>query len=445
MTRGPHPDMLFLHMTEPGLILYLLPMLLIWAGYTGLRVRRHRRASALRDGAVEAGLVQPASLHPLIDRNVCIGCRSCVSACPEQDVLGVISDKAELVNPTHCIGHGACKTACPMHAIRLVFGTAERGIDIPLVSPEFETNVPGIYIAGELGGMGLIRNAIEQGRQAMESITRACKSAASDDLDVVIIGAGPSGLSASLAAKQNGLRYTTIEQDSLGGTVAHFPRGKIVMTEPVNLPLIGKVSFREISKEALLEFWEGVIDKTGVQISFNERIEAIRPAGHGFEVLTTRASYRTRNVLLAIGRRGTPRQLGVPGENSGKVVYRMIDPQQYEQQKVLVVGGGDSAIEAATSIAAIPGTEVTISYRSEAFSRAKEKNRQKVEELENAGSLNVLLGSNVKVIHDDSVELEQQGNMIQLQNDAVIICAGGVLPTPFLKATGIEVETRYGT
>jgi thioredoxin reductase/Pyruvate/2-oxoacid:ferredoxin oxidoreductase delta subunit len=432
-------------MTEPGIILYALPMLLIWAGYTGLRVLRHRRARALRDEAVEAGLVQPASLHPVIDRNVCIGCRSCVSACPEQDVLGVIEDKAELVNPTHCIGHGACKTACPMHAIRLVFGTAERGIDIPLVSPDFETNVPGIYIAGELGGMGLVRNAIEQGRQAMESIARACKGTAGSDLDVVIVGAGPAGLSAALAAKQNGLRHATIEQDSLGGTVAHFPRGKIVMTSPVDLPIIGKVRFREISKEALLEFWEDAIGKTGIQINFNERIEVIHPVAQGFEVRTTRTSYRTRCVLLAIGRRGTPRQLGVPGEDSGKVVYRMIDPQQYEQQKVLIVGGGDSAIEAATSIAAIPGTEVTISYRSDAFSRAKEKNRQKIAEMENTGRLNVLLGSNVKEIHSDSVELEQQGKQIHLQNDAVIICAGGVLPTPFLKATGIEVETRYGT
>ena len=437
--------MLCIQMTEPGIILYALPMLLIWAGYTGLRVLRHRRARALRDEAVATGLVQPASLHPVIDRNVCIGCRSCVSACPEQDVLGVIEDKAELVNPTHCIGHGACKTACPMHAIRLVFGTAERGIDIPLVSPDFETNVPGIYIAGELGGMGLIRNAIEQGRQAMESIARTCKGTAGGDLDVVIVGAGPAGLSASLAAKQKGLRHATIEQDSLGGTVAHFPRGKIVMTAPVELPIIGKVSFREISKEALLEFWEGVIDKTGVQINFNERIEAIQPSAQGFEVRTTRTSYRTRCVLLAIGRRGTPRQLGVPGEDSGKVVYRMIDPQQYEQQKVLVVGGGDSAIEAATSIAAIPGSEVTISYRADAFSRAKEKNRQKIAELENTGRLNVLLGSNVKEIHGESVELEQQGEKIHLQNDVVIICAGGVLPTPFLKATGIEVETRYGT
>jgi len=437
--------MLCIQMTEPGLILYALPMLLIWAGYTGLRVLRQRRARALRDEAVATGLVQPASLHPAIDRNVCIGCRSCISACPEKDVLGVIEDKAELVNPTHCIGHGACKTACPMHAIRLVFGTAERGIDIPLVSPDFETNVPGIYIAGELGGMGLIRNAIEQGRQAMESVTRACKGTAHSDLDVVIVGAGPAGLSASLAAKQNGLRHATIEQDSLGGTVAHFPRGKIVMTAPVDLPIIGKLGFREISKEALLEFWEEVIRKTGVQINFNERIEAIHPVAQGFEVRTTRTSYRTRCVLLAIGRRGTPRQLGVPGEDSGKVVYRMIDPRQYAQQKVLVVGGGDSAIEAAAGIAAIPGTEVTISYRSDAFSRAKEKNRQLAAELENTGRLNVLLGSTVKEIHGDSVDLEQQGKTIHLQNDAVIICAGGVLPTPFLRATGIEVETRYGT
>jgi len=262
---------------------------------------------------------------------------------------------------------------------------------------------------------------------------------------VVIVGAGPAGLSASLAAKQNGLRHATIEQDSLGGTVAHFPRGKIVMTAPVDLPIIGKLGFREISKEALLEFWEEVIRKTGVQINFNERIEAIHPVAQGFEVRTTRTSYRTRCVLLAIGRRGTPRQLGVPGEDSGKVVYRMIDPRQYAQQKVLVVGGGDSAIEAAAGIAAIPGTEVTISYRSDAFSRAKEKNRQLAAELENTGRLNVLLGSTVKEIHGDSVDLEQQGKTIHLQNDAVIICAGGVLPTPFLRATGIEVETRYGT
>lgn len=332
-----------------------------------------------------------------------------------------------------------------MKAITLVFGTSERGVDIPLVTPDFETNLQGIFIAGELGGMGLIRNAVEQGRQAMENIIRSCRNPGSQQLDAIIVGAGPAGLSATLAAKANNLRTITVEQDSLGGTVAHFPRGKIVMTAPVKLPIVGMVRFREISKEALLGFWSEVIHKTGVQINFSERVEKITPAESGFEVTTSRGNYRTNSVLLAIGRRGTPRKLGVPGENSAKVVYRLIDPEQYRSQKVLVVGGGDSALEAATSIAELPDTEVSISYRGAAFSRAKEKNRQKVTRLQESGRLNVLLDSTVKEIHGSKVEINRQGSVIELPNDAVIVCAGGILPTPFLKEIGIQVETKYGT
>jgi thioredoxin reductase/Pyruvate/2-oxoacid:ferredoxin oxidoreductase delta subunit len=420
-------------------------MLLVWGGYVYWRSHSDHKASSLLAAAREAGLTQPASLHPVIDANQCIGCRSCVSACPEQNVLGVIRDKAELISPAHCIGHGACKTACPMNAITLVFGTSERGVDIPMVTPDFETNVPRIFIAGELGGMGLIRNAIEQGRQAMESISRHCRKTRHEQLDVVIVGAGPAGLSASLAAMEKKLRFATIEQDSLGGTVAHFPRGKLVMTAPVKLPLVGMVKFREISKESLLEFWESVIKKTGIQINFMERLEAITPADKGFTVRTSKRSYTTGSVLLAIGRRGTPRKLGVPGEESSRVVYRLTDPQQYRKQKVLVVGGGDAALEAAISIAELPDTEVSLSYRSDAFSRAKEKNRNKVSDLQKSGSLNVLMSSNVTEIRHGKVAIDQQGNLIDLQNDAVIVCAGGILPTPFLKETGIEVETKYGT
>ena len=360
-------------------------------------------------------------------------------------MLGVIRDKAELVNPAHCIGHGACKTACPMHAITLVFGTSERGVDIPQVTPDFETNVPGIFIAGELGGMGLIRNAVEQGRQAMESISRTCRTEPHERLDVVIVGAGPAGLSATLAATEKKLRFVTLEQDSLGGTVAHFPRGKLVMTAPVKLPLVGTVKFREISKESLLEFWEGVIEKTGIQINFKERLETVTQENAGFTVRTSKGSYTSKCILLAIGRRGTPRKLGVPGEDSPAVVYRLIDPQQYRKQKVLVVGGGDAALEAAISIAELPDTEVSLSYRSDAFSRAKEKNRSKVSDLQKTGSLNVLMSSNVKEIRHGNVEVDQQGNLIDLHNDAVIVCAGGILPTPFLKGIGIEIETKYGT
>jgi len=420
-------------------------MLFIWGGYLYWRSQRQRKASTLRAASREAGLMQPASLHPVIDANQCIGCRACVSACPEQNVLGVIRDKAELVNPAHCIGHGACKTACPMNAITLVFGTSERGVDIPMVTPHFETNVPGIFIAGELGGMGLIRNAIEQGRQAMESISRTCRKDPHEQLDVVIVGAGPAGLSATLAATEKKLRFVTLEQDSLGGTVAHFPRGKLVMTAPVKLPLVGMVRFREISKEALLEFWEGVIEKTGIQINFEERLETVTQEAAGFSIKTSKASYKTKCILLAIGRRGTPRKLGVPGEDSPAVVYRLTDPQQYREQKVLVVGGGDAALEAAISIAELPDTEVSLSYRSAAFARAKEKNRNKVIDLEKSGSLNVLMSSNVREIHHGNVKVDQQGTLVDLQNDAVIVCAGGILPTPFLKEIGIEVETKYGT
>ena len=412
------------------------------AFYLWLHKRAEHRNRAALEKAAKAGLTEPASLHPVIDPNKCLGSGSCVTACPEGDVLGLVRRKAALINPTHCIGHGACARACPHDAITLVFGTEKRGVDIPNVSPEFETNVPGIFIAGELGGMGLIRNAIEQGRQAMEVIAK--RKDKNFDYDVAIIGAGPAGFAATLGAKHKGLRCITLEQDSLGGTVAHFPRGKLVMTQPAQLPIIGKVNFRETSKEALLEFWQGVQKKTGININFGERMEGIEPDGKGFLVTTGRARYRTRNVLLAIGRRGTPRKLGVPGEEKKKVVYRLIDAEQYRNQHVLVVGGGDAALEAALSIAEEPGTTVTLSYRSGSFSRAKEKNRARVETMSKTGRLNVLLSSNVKQIHENQVEIDQEGKLHQLPNGAVIVCAGGVLPTPFLKQIGIEVETKFG-
>ncbi len=430
-----------------SLLVYLLPLLLIVAWRLRRQQLQHASSlAALRENQ-QAGLLEPASLHPVIDPLKCMGCGSCVSACPEGNVLGLIAGKAQLVNPTHCIGHSACKTACPFEAITLVFGSETRGVDIPTVKPNFETNLPGIFIAGELGGMGLIRNAVEQGRQALESIRKYPGVGSSPDglLDVLIVGAGPAGFSASLGAKEHGLKYVTVEQETLGGTVSHFPRGKLVMTAPVKLPIVGAVSFTETTKESLLAFWQDVEQRAGLKINYRERLEDIVGRDGNYLVKTSRHVYRTRTVLLAIGRRGTPRKLGVPGEELSKVVYRLIDAEQYAGRRVLVVGGGDSALEAATSIAEQPDTEVTLSYRSEAFSRAKEKNRRKVERAKAAGRLKVLFKSNVTEISDKQVALEQEGARISLLNDAVIVSAGGVLPTPFLQKIGIVVETKYGT
>jgi len=432
------------------LALYLLPVIGIFAWYVRSRHRKELASIRAAEEAIEASMTEPPSLHPVINPTKCIGCRSCVAACPEQyahPVLGIIHGKARLVGPSNCIGHGACKTACPVDAIDLVFGTERRGVDIPVVKPDFETNIPGIFIAGELGGMGLIRNAVEQGRQALDSIKKLKGLGRASQLDLVIVGAGPAGIAASLGAMDSKLRSVTVEQDSLGGTVAHFPRGKLVMTRPAMLPIVGTMKFTETSKEKLLEYWQGVERQTGLNINYKERVTGItrRPDGQSFEVKTTKNAYVTRAVLLTIGRRGTPRQLGVPGEKSSKVVYRLIDPEQYRGQHVLVVGGGDSALEAAHSIAEQPGTTVTLSYRSPAFTRAKPKNRDKVAQLAAAGRMNVLMKSNVREIRRDSVAIDVDGKPVILPNQGVIVCAGGILPTGFLKEVGIEVETKYGT
>jgi len=439
-------------MSNPDLLtyLYVLPILGIVAWYIRRHNRLERTSLEALKAATEAGMLEPPTLHPEIDPTICIGCKSCVVACPEQDahpVLGMIGKKARLIGPSDCIGHGACKTVCPVNAITLVFGTATRGIDLPVVKPNFETDMPGIFIAGELGGMGLIRNAIEQGRQAMESISQLLAKGHSNALDLLIVGAGPAGFSATLAAKVDNLKVVTVEQEELGGTVAHFPRRKLVMTQPAELPIIGKTTFKEVQKEDLIEFWKGVEQKTGIVINYDERVDEIVPAqdGAGYRVTTNRAQYDTRAVLLSIGRRGSPRQLGVPGEDLPKVTYRLIDPEQYREQHVLVVGGGDSALEAATSIAEEAGTTVTLSYRSGAFSRAKQKNREKIDAMSRAKRIQVVLNSNVREIRDDSVVIAVDDKAARIPNDAVIISAGGILPTGFLQKIGIKVETKWGS
>ena len=433
---------------DPAQALYAAPLAAIWYYYGRSRVRETVRGRSALTAAVASGLHEPDSLHPWIDPAKCLGCGACVSACPEGDILGIINGRAQLIEPSSCIGHGACKASCPFDAITLVFGSESRGVDLPVVGQDFQTNVPGIYIAGELGGMGLIRNAIEQGRQALDAISKRPRARSNDLLDVIIVGAGPAGFSASLAAKERGMTYKTFDQETLGGTVAHFPRGKLVMTRPAVLPIVGEVKLDKFAKEDLLEFWHDLMHKTELTFNFNEGVLSVTQLdarGNAFEVKTSRGIYRSRSVLLAIGRRGTPRKLNVAGEDLSKVVYKLSDAEQYRGQRVAVVGGGDSAIEAAVSLSEQPGTSVTIIHRGDAFVRCKPQNRERINELLASGQIESLLGSAIATISDGMMTVNQDSQALDIENDAVIICAGGIVPTDFLKSIGIDIETKYGT
>jgi thioredoxin reductase/Pyruvate/2-oxoacid:ferredoxin oxidoreductase delta subunit len=393
--------------------------------------------------AKEDGLFEPVSLHPVINHN-CIKTGACISACPEHDVIGIVNGRATTINASRCIGHGACFHACPTQAITLSIGTEKRGVDLPHVNQNFETNLSGIFIAGELGGMGLIKNAVEQGKQAVENIYKSLKKELVADYDLVIIGAGPAGISASLTAKKLQMKSIVLEQDTLGGTVFTFPRAKIVMTSPMDLPLFGKIKLYQTSKKELLDLWNTVILKNNIVIKEKSKVESVVNENGCFKITTLSGEvYTSKTVLLAIGRRGTPRKLNIPGEESEKVAYRLLEPEIIEDKDIVVVGGGDSAIESALLLA--DKNRVILSYRNDQFSRLKPLNSAKLREAEQDGSIQILLNSNLLAIDTDFVNIAiGQDEPVKIKNDLVYIFAGGELPTQFLSNIGIHITRKFG-
>jgi thioredoxin reductase len=430
-------------------ILVYATVIILTVGVIFIYLRKQKRDSkVVEQKIVQAkldGLYEPVSLHPVVDVNQCIKSGACIVACPEKDILGIRNGKATTINASHCIGHGACFHACPTQAISLCIGTEKRGVELPHVSQTFETNVPGVFIAGELGGMGLIKNAVVQGQQAVENIVKIFKKNHSADFDLIIIGAGPAGISASLTAKKNGLRFLTLEQDTLGGTVFTFPRSKIVMTSAMDLPLFGRVKLFETSKTELLDLWHNVLSKNDITIKENSKVEAIQSDNGIFKVDTLHGEhFTTRHILLTIGRRGTPRKLGAPGENHEKVAYRLLEPEDIKGKNILVVGGGDSAVESALLLA--DQNVVTLSYRSEAFNRLKVKNNQKISEAISKGLIDMQFNTSVELIEKNSITLMHNITTERqtIANDLVYIFAGGELPTQFLQKIGIQITKKFG-
>ncbi len=426
-----------------GLVILLCIIFIVI--YLRRQARKSREVENKIARAKKEGLHEPVSLHPVVDVNSCINTGACILACPEKDILGILNGKATTINASRCIGHGACFHACPTQAISLCIGTEKRGIELPHVSQHFETNVPGIYIAGELGGMGLIKNAVEQGKQAVENILKYGGPPHSATYDLIIVGAGPAGISASLTAKKHGLKFLTLEQDTLGGTVFTFPRSKIVMTSPMDLPLYGKVKLFETGKSELLDLWRKVLDKNNISVRENTKVESISRVNGTFSAETLNGETQSsRFVLLAIGRRGSPRKLNIPGESMEKVAYRLLEPEDIRNRDIVVVGGGDSAVESALLLAGQNG--VTLSYRKDAFQRIKPKNNERIQEAIRLGSLDVRFNSHLKRIEKDEVILSEGTGtgQVRLKNDLVYIMAGGELPIQFLEKAGIRITKKFG-
>lgn len=409
-----------------------------------LRTFQHKERAA-RLSAAHAGLAGgdgPRAQHPHIDTTWCIGCGACVDACPEGDVLMVLGGKAALVRGEKCIGHGLCADACPVGAIEIVMAPPSMTADLPALTSEMESTVPNLFIAGELGGLALIKNAVNQGRDCVDIIAkrlpRSGRPRIGAVLDLCIVGAGPAGLSASLRAIERKLSFVTLEADTLGGTVAKYPRQKLVMTSPVEFPLHGRFNKLEIGKEELLAFWQKAAGRAGLTVRTGAPVEAIqRDADGAFSITTPQGSYRSLAVILAIGRRGTPRKLGVPGEELPQVMYSLLEAESYTGKEILVVGGGDSAIEAALGLAFQKGNRVTLSYRKGTFSRLKDRNETKIKAQMKSGALTVLFNSQPLEIREGEVVLEVEGAARTIKNDFVWIFAGGTAPNAFLERVGV--------
>lgn len=422
-----------------------------------LNKRKLEKHTAIQDEkALRYGLNEPVSLYPKVDPNICIGSAGCIAACPEQDVLGLRNGQGVAVNKAYCVGHGLCERSCPVDAITLVFGSATRGVEIPRIQENFETNVKGIYIVGELGGMGLIRNAFEQGRQCVEYVIHDLKSSRNGEKqkdlpenirDLTIIGCGPAGLSATIHSKMKKLNFVTLEREDIGGTVRYYPRKKLVLTNPLKIPQIGTIHKNEIRKEELIDLWGEIVEKLKLKpdIQTNTNVSQISNLNGYFEITTSTGTYLSKKVILAIGRRGTPRKLNIPGENLENVAYNLLEPEHYINEKITVVGGGDSAIEAAIALSEQPGNTVRLSYRKNTFSRLKPKNNEKLREAVDNNTITLQLNSNVVENTLNSVTLSDNDKKLEtLENDSLFIFAGGILPTAFLREIGIKIDHKFG-
>ena len=426
---------------------YVVPAVLVglalgvMALVSWLASRRGQLASAAVAEVPEARIL----IHSINDDR-CTGCDACVAVCPT-NVLDLVDNKSRVLHFQDCIQCEACMWACPTEALVMhPEGSEPPPVNVPELDAFYQTAVAGQYLIGEVAGKPLVKNAANLGRAVIEHMLREGlrpSPGTPERVDVVIVGSGPGGLSAALTCHQRGLSYLVLEKENIiSSTVARYPKGKLVMAEPYEVENVSFLPVFDSTKEEMIPIWEDLIARVGLKIRMHEAVQSVGRKDGLFEVVTTGGRYRGQRVVLATGTRGKPRTLGVPGENLPKVESLLEDPDQHRGQAVCVVGGGDSALEAAVALADA-GARVVLSYRGKSFHRAQPKNRQTVEAYGSERRIKVVLESEVVEFAADSVTLQlADGVQKRYPNHASFVLIGADPPIEWLSTLGIHYRAR---
>ena len=317
----------------------------------------------------------------------------------------------------------------------------------PEIDANGETSVKGVFIIGDLTGIPLLKLAAESGKKIIDFFEsdkdlQKLKEASKDSgiFDLIIVGAGPAGITAGIEASKRNYKFTILEASQKFSTILNFPKGKPIIAAPEGYKQEAELKINDGTKESLLEELNEQIKNIDLQLHEGVRVERIEKQKNHLTIVTTEGSYKALRIVLAIGKTGNAKMLNIPGENLPKVFNRLIDPQEAKNEDVLVVGGGDSALETAIAVSEFAET-VTLSYRKSEFARAKQQNVERLNKLVERGKVKLRTETNVKEIKENEVVLvDKQGEVSKIENSMVFVMIGKELPTEFFRRSNIKME-----